>query len=301
MKDWTEFGLRRGPPASGRRRLTAIAPPLQAVLDAAHRSLAQPLAGISTDGRVRPGLFPLRATGVPTAPVVDAALAFLASLDAAQRPKVLFDIEANERRMWFNIHPNVFRHGLMLEELARPQREAALRMMQATLSMRGFAQARDIMRLNELLVGITGRADEYGEWLYFVTLFGTPSADAPWGWQIDGHHLNLNCFVLGDQLVLTPSFMGSEPCRVTHGPLAGTAVFEPEEHVGLSLIRSLDAEQLRRAVLRPSILPDALPAELNSFIDGRMRPAPSRTTPSFPTPACAGTSSRTRSAGCCSG
>jgi hypothetical protein len=94
-------------------------------------------------------------------------------------------LEADERRMWFNIHPNVYRHGLMLEDLAPAQREAAMRLMQATLSARGFAQARDIMRLNGLLVEITGRSEDFGEWPYFVTLFGMPSAGAPWGWQID--------------------------------------------------------------------------------------------------------------------
>jgi hypothetical protein len=102
-------------------------------------------------------------------------------------------------------------------------------------------------------------------------VFGEPSTDAPWAWQIDGHHLNLNCFVLGDQLVLTPSFMGSEPCHVEHGPLAGTHVFVSEEDAGLALIRSLDTDQLAKAVLRPSIAPDDLPPELNDFIDGRMQ------------------------------
>lgn len=271
MKDWTEFGLRGLPPASARSRVTAIPPPLQPVMEAAHRALAQPLSGISADGRLRAGLFPLRATGVPTAPMVGAAQDFLSTLDPQQRTKVVLDIEAQERRMWFNIHPNVMRHGLMLADLAPRQREAALRLMQATLSARGFAQARDIMRLNHMLIEITGRTDEYNEWFYFVTLFGTPSADAPWGWQVDGHHLCLNFFVLGDQLVCTPSFMGSEPCSAAHGPLAGTAVFVPEEHAGLSLIRSLDAEQHSRAVVRPSIMPEALPPELNHFIDGRMQ------------------------------
>lgn len=271
MKHWNEFGLRGLPPASARSRVSAIPPPLQPVMEAANRALAQPLAGVSTDGQVRKGLFPLRATGVATAPIVGAAQEFLGTLDAQQRARVVFDTEAIERRMWFNIHPNVMRHGLMLEDLAPGQREAALRLMRATLSARGFAQARDIMRLNDLLVGITGRADEYGEWPYFVTLFGTPAADAPWGWQLDGHHLNLNFFVLGDQLVFTPSFMGSEPCSVAEGPLAGTSVLVPEERAGLSLIRSLDAEQQRSAVLRASIMPDTLPPELNHFIDGRMQ------------------------------
>jgi hypothetical protein len=270
MKDWTEFGLRGLPPASARTQLTAFPPIIQPTLDAARASLARPLAGISTDGEVRRGLYPLRATGVATAPILDAALAFLATLDAPQRAKVVLATEADERRTWFNIHPNVFRHGLMLEDLAPAQREAALALLAATLSARGFAQARDIMRINELLIKVTGRPDEYGEWPYFVTLFGTPSPDAPWGWQIDGHHLNLNFFVLGDQLVFTPSFMGSEPCRVSSGPLAGTAVFVPEALAGLSLLRSLDARQSGKAVLRPSILPDALPPELQDLIDGRM-------------------------------
>jgi hypothetical protein len=40
---------------------------------------------------------------------------------------------------------------------------------------------------------------------------GTPSATEPWGWQLDGHHAIVNYFVLGDQVVMTPHFFGSEP------------------------------------------------------------------------------------------
>jgi Protein of unknown function (DUF3500) len=270
MKDWTEFGLRGLPSMSARTRPTNFPPFLQSVLDAAARALAEPLVGISADGKVRRGLFPLRATGVSTRPILDAAEEFLATLDTAQRTKVMLDAEARERREWFNIHGNFFRHGLILEDLARAQREAAMRLMSATLSARGFAQARDVMRLNGMLVEITGRTADYGEWPYFITLFGMPSAGAPWGWQIDGHHLNLNFFVLGDQLVITPSFMGSEPCSVTSGPLAGTSVFVPEARAGLALIRSLGAEQTTRAMLGDSILPDDLPPALNHPVYGRM-------------------------------
>ena len=270
MKDWTELGLRGLPSLSARTRPAAYPPFLQPMLDAAAAALTQPLVGISSDGNVRPGLFPLRATGVTTAPILDAAQHFLAALDATQRAKVVLDAEADERRLWFNIHPNFFRHGLMLEDLAAAQREAAMNLMAATLSARGFAQARDVMRLNGLLVEITGRSADFGEWPYFVTLFGMPSADAPWGWQIDGHHLNLNFLVLGDQLVCTPSFMGSEPCSAASGPLAGTAVFVPEARAGLSLVRALDERQSRKAVLRKSILPEDLPEELKHLVDGRM-------------------------------
>ena len=85
------------------------------------------------------------------------------------------------------------------------------------------------MRLNRLLSDVTGLSDDFGEWPYFLSFFGEPSAEGPWAWQIDGHHLCVNGTIVGDQLVLAPSFMGSEPCHVFDGPLAGTMVFCAEE------------------------------------------------------------------------
>jgi hypothetical protein len=159
----------------------------------------------------------------------------------------------------------------MLEDLPMAQRELGLDMLRATLSARGFTQVRNIMRLNEVLAQASGSHDEFGEWPYFISIFGTPSADEPWGWQFDGHHIAVNCFVLGDEIILTPTFMGSEPCKVTSGPLAGVEVFAPEQQVGLDLIRSLDANQHDAAVLYQSIMPDAMPKHLQHWIDGRIQ------------------------------
>ena len=89
-------------------------------------------------------------------------------------------------------------------------------------------------------------------------MFGTPSADEPWGWQIDGHHLIVNCFVLGDQVVMTPMFMGSEPVAAQSGKYAGTRVFEAEEQQGLALMRALD----RRAARAGDHLAAELPGEV---------------------------------------
>ena len=33
------------------------------------------------------------------------------------------------------------------------------------------------MRLNEHVLEITGKAEEYGEWFYWVSMFGTPSPE----------------------------------------------------------------------------------------------------------------------------
>jgi Protein of unknown function (DUF3500) len=227
--------------------------------------------GITTDGHVVPGVFGARRATVDTAPLRDAALAFLEALDPDERTRASFPLDATERRSWFNVHMNFFRHGVMLEDLTSGQRRLGLALVEAALSARGFAQLRDIMRLNEVLAIVSRSPDEFGEWPYFVSIFGTPSAGEPWGWQFDGHHLNVNCFVFGDEIVLTPTFMGSEPCKVTSGPFAGIEVFAPEQQVGLALVRSLDASQRNDAVIYPSIMPGTLPSHLEHWIDGRMQ------------------------------
>jgi hypothetical protein len=269
MVHWTDFGLNHMPHFSARRK-DDFPPPLQALIDERAAAMAEPLTGLTTDGTIREGLFSLDASGASTAPVTEAAQAFVGALDADRRSRAVFPLDADERRLWLNIHPYVFRHGVMLEDLPGDQRDLALALMRETLSYRGFGQARDIMRLNQLLADVSDSPDEFGEWPYFVSIFGDPASDEPWGWQIDGHHLCLNCTVIGDQLVLTPTFMGSEPCHVYDGRFAGTVVFAAEERAGLDLIRSLDDAQAATAILRPSIHPDDLPLELQHPFDGRM-------------------------------
>ena len=264
------IGLRRMPPLSARRPPPAPAAHPRRRGGVRRRVLAEPFVGITAGAHRQPGLFPIRPTGVSTAPMVDAAVAFLDSLDGAQRDAGTFPIEADEFRRWCNVHIYLMRHGLLLEDLTEPQRAAALELLRASLSARGFGDVRDVMRFNEVLAEITGSVDEYGEWLYFLSVFGTPSPTEPWGWQLDGHHLNLHCFVLGDQVVMTPAFLGSEPCVATTGRYAGLRVFDDEERRGLAMVRSLSADQARRAILYPSILSADLPPDRSVPIDGQM-------------------------------
>jgi hypothetical protein len=244
---------RQRPPASGRALPSPLPPFLQEYLRAGDAAVAEPFRGITADGQVEPGLYPIQATGVSTRPIQDAAEAFLASLDATRRNQAVFSIDSDAWRRWSNIHVYTMRHGVSLEDLDAAQRERALALLRESLSAEGHATARDVMRLNETIAEITGRTDEYGEWLYWVSLFGTPSATEPWGWQIDGHHLIVNCFVLGSQVVMTPMFMGSEPTVADAGIYAGTRVFDAEEREGLALMRSLTTEQRGRAILSESL------------------------------------------------
>jgi hypothetical protein len=90
---------------------------------------------------------------------------------------------------------------------------------------------------------------QYGEWLYWITVMGEPSATEPWGFQVDGHHLILNYFVLGDQVVMSPVFVGSEPVVAPSGKYQGLAILQEEQAKGFAFFRSLDAAQRAKAVL----------------------------------------------------
>jgi hypothetical protein len=80
---------------------------------------------------------------------------------------------------------------------------------------------------------------------------GKPSATEPWGWQWDGHHLIINYFVLGDQVVMTPTFLGAEPVHARSGRYAGVRVFKADEDHGLALVRALSENQRRKTVIAP--------------------------------------------------
>ena len=210
---------------------------------------AEPFTGITTDGKVVPGLFSIEKTGVSTRPIKEAAEAFLASLKAEQRAKTVFPVDTPEWRKWSNIHPTLMRHGMPLFEMSDTQRDRAFALLRESLSAEGFQTARDVMRLNETVLEMTGRLAEYGEDLYWLSITGTPSAGDPWGWQIDGHHLNINYFILGGQVVMTPAFLGSEPVHATTGRYAGTRVFKADEDRGLAMIRALSSEQRAKAII----------------------------------------------------
>jgi hypothetical protein len=212
-------------------------------------ALAEPFRGVTTNGKPIEGLFPIRVTGVSTAPVVEAAKAFLSALTPEQRSRTAYPVDDVEWRRWNNVH-RYARQGVSFEEMDQRQREAAFGLLRAGLSARGFEKSRNVMRLNEHLADLLSKHEEYGEHLYHLTVMGEPSSTAPWGWQLDGHHLVVNYFVLRDQVVMTPSFMGSEPVVALSGKYQGTAVLQDEQDKGLALMSALDERQRSLAALR---------------------------------------------------
>jgi hypothetical protein len=156
-----------------------------------------------------------------------------------------------------------------LDQMSPSQREAARELLRVSLSVRGFETARNVMKLNEVLGEITGNWEFFGEWLNFLCIFGTPSMDEPWGWQIDGHHLNLNDFVLKDQVVMTPAFWGAEPAIADRGPYAGLREFDAEQRNRLELLRARSLPQQKQAIIVSPLSPptchrSAIPLQMDA-------------------------------------
>lgn len=224
----------------------------QMSVESEKRGLAEPFKGITTDGNVTPGLFSIKSTGVSTAPVRKAADAFLAALTPEQRAKTLFTVNDDEWRKWMNQHFYV-RQGTGFIDMTDAQRQAALGLMRAALSAKGLKLSQDIMKLNYTLGELNNNDfDQYGDNRYYFTVMGTPSDKEPWGWQLDGHHLIINYFVLGDQVVMSPAFWGSEPVTATAGKYKGTTILQDEQNKGLAMINALTADQRKKAIIQVS-------------------------------------------------
>jgi len=202
-----------------------------------------------------------------------AAKAFLAALTDEQKAKATFAFDApfdapaaakappvatanpalpppDERRNWHFI-PRP-RRGLPIKEMTTEQRLLAHALLATGLSHRGYSKAVSIMSLESVLAILEkdkkGGAVRDPE-LYFFSIFGAPGKE-PWGWRVEGHHLSLNfTAAAGKAPAMTPSFFGTNPGEVKDGPRAGTRILGVEEELGRKLVKSLDSEQRKKAVI----------------------------------------------------
>jgi hypothetical protein len=184
--------------------------------------------------------------------MVEAAKAFLSTLDASQKAKAQLPFNDEERFHWF--YTPVSRKGIPLKELNSSQRQAAMKLLHAGLSERGYSKAETIRKLEDVL-----REMEHGSGpprdpdLYFLTFFGEPSTSGAWGWRYEGHHCSQNWTIVNGQSIgSSPEFFGANPAEVRQGPMKGTRVLAAEEDLGRSLVKSLSEAQRTLAVIAVS-------------------------------------------------
>jgi len=206
----------------------------------------------------------LSSSAIAQVDLVNKATSFLASLSAPLKEKAVYKFTDDERLNWHFV-PRA-RNGVSFNDLNSTQREAALSLLRTSLSAQGYQKATLIMGLENVLREVESRGtnDKYRDPLnYYLTIFGTPAEDKPWGWRFEGHHIALNFSSLDKKIVSsTPSFFGSNPGIVLSGPEKGKQILKEESELGFSLVNSLEAEKLKVALISETALPEIL--SLNS-------------------------------------
>ena len=183
--------------------------------------------------------------------MAEAAGNLLASLDAASRQKAVLDFaDRAERENWHYVPRK--RAGLPLKEMDEHQRALAHALVATGVSASGYEKVSTIISLEPILAELegVGRRFQRDPERYYVSIFGEPGGDAPWGWRFEGHHVSLNHTVVeGRMLGSTPLFFGSNPAEVRHGAQTGLRALREEEDLGRQLLRELDGEQKAVAVV----------------------------------------------------
>jgi hypothetical protein len=197
------------------------------------------------------------------AAMTQAANAFLASLTPEQRTRASMGFDDAERFVWQE-SPGV-RSGVVLRDLNEAQRKLATALLRSGVGERGYQKIQMSLAREPVLSAMQqtpeGRALRAPD-LFYLTIFGTPSATAPWGWTFEGHHISTHFTVRGTQVSTAPMFLGSQPNDLPAAKLTGAAaaaagqippmlagrILAGEEDKGRALVQSLDAPQRGLAI-----------------------------------------------------
>lgn len=242
------------------------APFLRELLDYWRGLYDEPFVGITTDGAVREGLYVLPESAVPDPAPAAAASALLSLLSPEQREKLTYPLDAPEWRGWSNPEFVFFRNGLRMEDQTDEVAGAMLEVVEASLSPEGFERVREAMDLNGYLGELVDLPKIMNNRSYWFALFGTPSSDEPWGWQLYGHHVAVNFITVGGRHVIAPVFLGAEPALSDD---ERPPLFDARERVAIELAESFDDAQRATAIVYDSVLDPSMP-------EGRLNPADER-------------------------
>ena len=198
------------------------------------------------------GLGAKRASMRNVAQMADAATAFLGALPQDQRALAAFAFDAPERVRFHFIPPESFRrHGVPIKDMGQAQRELAHTLLRTGLSQRGYMTATQIMEAEGILQMLEGGRGQFSRdpELYFVSVFGTPSATGTWGWRFEGHHLSLQYTIVeGDITVSSPTFLAANPAEVPEGPRRGMRALARQEDAGRAMLSALTTAQREIAI-----------------------------------------------------
>lgn len=185
-----------------------------------------------------------------TARAAAAAEAFKSSLSSAQQSKMQFSFSDSRKQSgWSNLPTSlVARNGVRIADLSSAQVAKLRTLLKTILSSQGYGDEEATRKADTYLAaaqssgsgaaapggtppsgttptgppaGSTGTTPaspggaqgqlSYGEGLYYVAFYGTPSTSRKWTVQFGGHHLAIHMTFSGSTVSNTPYFVGVEP------------------------------------------------------------------------------------------
>lgn len=179
---------------------------------------------------------------------------FIAVLTPELKEKTLFALDANEKFKMYYIP--IDRKGSSFNDFNEKQKNAAIRLLRASLSQEGYRKATEIMALEKVLFKLENNQLKMPDGTpiirdyldYHFWIFGTPSDKGIWGWKFEGHHLSLNFSANKNTIIAsTPSFMGTNPAIGAVEGFEKKQVLKQEMELGAAFAISLDEQQVKIA------------------------------------------------------
>ena len=203
----------------------------------------------------------------PNPTITESASRFLGTLSADERAKTQYAFTDTLRHKWTNLPVGMVpRPGIAYGSLSDKSRLAFHRVLSAMLSSQGYLKTTSIMQLDDILNTLYQQAFDDGKidqkmltmmqdlkWAhgnYFISVWGKPEPNQPWGLNFGGHHLALSLTTDGKNVSMSPYFVGTDPAEVKSGKYAGLRVLSKEEDYGFLLINALTDAQKAVAVLK---------------------------------------------------
>ncbi|KAL2801105.1 hypothetical protein BJX66DRAFT_331290 [Aspergillus keveii] len=252
--------------------LTLARPVVAEIVAGWKANLEKPFYGITSNGTRREGLFEIADEGAPVAEMVACAQRVTQLLTPDELERLSHPVDSDEWRKWSNPEFLIYRTGIRLEDLPDATVAAIHALLRASTSEAGYTRLLAAMKTNRFLGDLCNAVSILNERSYQFTLYGMPSCTEPWGFSLFGHHMCVNIFVMGTQMVASPMFLGAEPNIIDTSPDTHVSVLDAANaavDLPLSIMRSLPHDLQRAARVYEKLYDDNMPP-------GRWNPADQR-------------------------
>lgn len=187
--------------------------------------------------------------------IADVVAQFLQSVPTDEMSSTSYCVGDTEMYSWTNV-PGRRPGGIRLGNLGEVSQKRAWMALQSLLSQDGFAKVEVLATDIELASGAGTVSD------YTVAVFGNPLVDSAWGFQFDGHHIALNFLVHGNDLILAPMFLGSQPLTIN-----GNTPLQNEIQLGRQLFEALTDDEKKVATVQGLVRRDVVAGSGAGHID----------------------------------